>query len=507
MAFDVLLLQLFNSEIQGAELYAPIGISYVAGSLRSCGYRVRLELLRSARQDLALSCLLERTQPSVVGISSTGHEIPELKSVSLKIRQHLPSVPIVAGGYCSLVGEKLFENSAIDVVVIGEGEETMSDLLPRLLARESIADVRGILHRANGTIIRSPARPVTGKLDRLPQPDYWHVPRNTNSVRVYASRGCPYDCAFCDIKEFYSRTPIRYHSPTYIKALISSLTRGSSRRIEYVYFNDDEFLLNPDHLRGMAAIARELRMKIIFQTRTRDVICHRMAIFENREPIHQIHMGVESFSQSQLDRWRKRVSVAVNRQALQVLSEMNVSYIPYLILSDKHTTVEELQDTCNGIVDMPSCPYAFRRGNRSLTLPMSPLHRGVEFNRYKSFYGEVERDCGTAYLDAVWDYLRATQSAARSLRDAYLLARFHEATSPATDGVAESARASRLLDERIRCIPEIARRAKSLDTCRSFAPLVKEEAAHFLKAARRLQREYTERLYVSPSGLVLHELG
>jgi hypothetical protein len=278
-------------------------------------------------------------------------------------------------------------------------------------------------------------------------------------------------------------------------------------RIEYVYFNDDEFLLNPDHLRGMAAVARELRMKIIFQTRTRDVICHRMLILENREAIHQIHMGVESFSQSQLDRWQKRVSVAVNRQALQILSEMNVSYMPYLILSDKHTTVEELQDACDGIVDMPSCPYAFRRGNRSLSLQMSPLHRGVEFNRYKSFYGEVERDSDTAYLEAVWDYLRATQSAARNLRDAYLLTRFHEATSSATDGVADSARASKLLDERIRRIPEIAQRAKALDTCRSFAPLVKEEAVHFLKTARRVQRECLERLNVRPSGLVLHELG
>jgi anaerobic magnesium-protoporphyrin IX monomethyl ester cyclase len=507
MQSDVLLLQLYDPGLQGGDLYAPIGISYVASSLRRCGYRVRMELLRSRRHELFLSRLLTKTRPSVVGISSTGHEIPELKSVSREIKEYLPSVPIVAGGYCSLGGEKLFENSAIDVVVIGEGEEAMTELLPRLLAGHSIESVKGILHRANGGIARSPDRPTVENLDCLPRPDYWHVPRKTNAVRVYASRGCPYDCTFCNIKDFYSRKRIRYHSPDYIKALITALASGCTLPVEYVYFNDDEFLLDPRHLRSMAAVAKELRLRIVFQTRTRDVVFHQAAIFESREAIHQIHMGVESFSQSQLDRWQKRVSVAVNRQAMQVLSEMNVSYIPYLMLTDKYTTIEELQETCSGLVEMPSCPYVFRQGDCSLSLAMSPLHKGVEFNRYMNFYGEVERDPQTAYLEVVWDYLRATQSAAQSLREAYLLARFHEAVSSGTEGMAEFTTASKLLDERITRIPEIAKRAETLEEGQSPASLVKEEAIQFQKATRRVRRECIAGLEFEDPSLALQEVG
>ena len=506
MSFDVLLLQLYDPGLQGRDLYAPIGISYVASSLRHSGYSVRAELLRSERHEFYLPRLLTKTQPRVVGISSTGHEIPELKSVSRKIKGHLPSVPIVAGGYCSLAREKLFEESAIDVVVIGEGEEAMSELLPRLIAGDSIESVRGILYRGTFGISRTPDRATTANLDGLPLPDYWHIPRNTNAVRVYASRGCPYECTFCDIKDFYGRKRIRYHGPDYVKSLIAGLTRSCRRPLEYIYFNDDEFLLDPKHLLGMAVVARELRLKIVFQTRTRDVVFHQAAILESRDAIHQIHMGVESFSQSQLDRWQKHVSVAVNRQALEVLSAMNVSYIPYVMLTDKHTTLEELQETCGGLVEMPSCPYVFRQGNRSFTLAISPLHRGIELNRYANFYGEIERESATAYLDAVWDYLRATERAAQALRAAYLLARFHAASSAAACSLSECTAASKLLNERILRIPEIAERAQTLNQGQPLALFLKEEALRFQKLARRARAECTAGVEFENPNLALQEV-
>jgi anaerobic magnesium-protoporphyrin IX monomethyl ester cyclase len=423
MSTDVLLIQLvnwYNELDMYRDVYAPIGLAYISSSLRENGYSTILETYRFDESEFPPS-FLKTQNLGVIGISGTGNEIQILKRLSILIRMFLPSIPIVVGGYCSLAGEDLLEKSEIDIVVIGEGEETMLELVQRLLEHKGIDNVAGIIYRrSDGNLVRTIYREGPSELDRLPIPTYNQIPRDTNILRIYASRGCPYQCTFCEIKDFYGRKPIRYHSSGYIKKVVSGLLSNSTKKIDYLYFNDDEFLLDKDHLIQMAGVARDFELKICFQTRVHDVLRCKEVINQNRDVIHQIHLGIESFSQSQLNRWKKGVCVADNKEAIKVLSQSDVSYYPYIILSDEYTSTLELYETCEGMLSIPECPILVRKSGHPIIVHATPVMSGIYLNRMKNFYGEVIRIPQTSYLEPIWNFILSTNKKVESLNIIYL---------------------------------------------------------------------------------------
>ena len=442
------------------DVFAPIGSSYLAAALEAAGVQADLEVYRYDPDGFALPAIRANDLPLFIGISATGNEVDALKRLSLAIRAAYPGIPIVAGGYCSLDREGLFEDSALDIVALGEGEQTVVDLATVLSAGGSPRTVAGILFRdADSRIVQTAARPQPPSLDDLPMPVYDHIPNDSGIVRVYASRGCPYECTYCEIKDFYQRSRrIRSHGPRYIRRLIQALSARGDRPVEVVYFNDDEFLLAADHLRDVGTVARDLGVEIVFQTRTRDVVRHRETIAEHRDVIREIHMGVESFSQSQLDRWRKRVSVETNRAAMLVLSELAVPVYPYLILTDEKTTVRELAETCDGLLSLPPGPVRRVVHGRTALAWLTPVERDVRVQRMKTFHGDVERRPESEWLEALWTFVNLTVSSAAALSQ--IVGHARGSSQPGrplpAPAAAEAADVGDLLRERIAYLPELA---------------------------------------------------
>lgn len=403
------------------DVFAPIGPAYLAASLEAAGFSTETVTYRFMPADLTLKKILNDRKPKVLAISATGNEIPILKKLTREVKAICVDLPIIVGGYCSLEGETLLENSCIDILVIGEGEQTIVDLANHFLKQHSIDDINGIVYRiSQNEIIRNPPREVLKDIDQLPVPTYSHIPPNTESIRVYASRGCPFQCGFCEIKDFYAGKGIRYHSAAYMRRLIGRLECQIPNKVKYVYFNDDEFLLSVNHLKSMGNLMRDLGFKMVFQTRVRDILKHWKYIEYYHDVIHEIHLGVESFSDSQLKRWKKATTAEQNRKALQILAELSVSYYPYLILSDDETTPRELFENCDGIINMPECPFAIVDGKNNLRVNISPLHRGIHLNRLKDSYGNFKRNASTKYLEKVWSHITLTEREYRSLNALFL---------------------------------------------------------------------------------------
>lgn len=491
VSVDVLLLHLTNwypQEKLESDVFAPIGSAYVAAALRASGYDVAVEIHRYSGRG-GVADVLARYEPKIIGISATGNEIAILKHLSLSLRNERPSIPQIAGGYCCLAGESLFEGSALDAVVIGEGEQPMLDLVDRFRGQVPISDVLGILVRLpDGAIVSTPPRPVPADLDTLPIPTYEHIPAASRVLRVYSSRGCPYSCTFCEIKDFYSSKKIRYHGADYMTRVIQGLLHRAGNSVRHLYFNDDEFLLSADHLRSMATVTRSFGLTMVFQTRVQDVLRHRDVLAEHVDVIHEIHMGVESFSPTQLERWEKRASVEQNRQATEVLAGLGISYYPYMILSDSVTTVEELRDTCQGLLDLPPCPFTVWDEGSPVRPVLSPLHRGLHLNRLKNFTGEIERSQDTEYLETVWDFLAATAEEYEKLTELYVsgLARAALCSEGAESLRDELHPLARLIDRRIASIPALAEeRLRTGDAAATTAA-----AAAFGEEARRTRAAF-----------------
>ena len=131
------------------------------------------------------------------GLSSTA---PRLYELAHFYRSR--GVPTVAGGqhFC---GENLAEalDNSIDVVVTGEGEEAISELLPAMLQRDAVSSIDGIAFLYNGQVVRTADRPPLTDFERFPLPDFSLL--RYAKIKVYPinwTRGCSMDCEFCTVK-------------------------------------------------------------------------------------------------------------------------------------------------------------------------------------------------------------------------------------------------------------------------------------------------------------------
>jgi pyruvate-formate lyase-activating enzyme len=438
------------------DVWAPIGISYVASALLADGHSVRCVVLSPDRSGHArLIDEIAALNPTIVGISATGNEIDELKTMAALVKRHQPEAKVIAGGYCSMEPELVLASDAIDVVVIGEGESTARELVAALRSQtRELSSISGLVFRSpSGVLLRTSPRAPIRDLDTLPIPAYSHWPPKSTLLRVYASRGCPFECTFCRIKDYYTTSQVRHHSAEYVERLLARLLDLHEGTVEVVYFNDDEFLIDRNHLDAMASVARRFNLEICFQTRASDIVKHKCVIRKHLDAIHQIHVGVESFSQSQLNRWKKRSSPEVNLEALSILSDLGCSYYPYILLTDAYTTTEEIRQTCEGILKLPACPIKPYGNVAAGTPSLSPFLSGLHFNRMKNFLGRFERRPETAYLDVLWSFIDATNHRTKQLSN---LIR-HNVLSLLEAGTWQ-VEARKQLAQRIQLIPALAER-------------------------------------------------
>lgn len=145
---------------------------------------------------------LQKARPAdVVGLyGGLTSAIPRLYEIA-KLYKNKGVITIAGGRH--FVDETLEEalTSGIDYIVVGEGEETIKDLLRVLLEEGDPEKVKGIVYKKNGKIIRTPEREPITDFDKLPIPDFSLV-RHAKIVAypVERIRGCGMDCEFCTVK-------------------------------------------------------------------------------------------------------------------------------------------------------------------------------------------------------------------------------------------------------------------------------------------------------------------
>lgn len=165
------------------------------------------------------------------GLTST---IPRLYEIARFYKDK--GVITIAGGQ-HFVEDNIAEalSSGIDYVVIGEGEETIKELLNALVRKKSVQDIRGIAYKENGRIVCTPKRKPITDFDKLPLPDFSLV--RYAKIKVYPVgrvRGCGMDCEFCTVKG-----KPRFASTRRLLESISNLVE--TRNARYFFIVDDLF--------------------------------------------------------------------------------------------------------------------------------------------------------------------------------------------------------------------------------------------------------------------------
>jgi len=256
----ILLIKSFSPVSKVSSASPPLGVMSLAAYLRQkAGAQVRILDLRFLRDPIrAVHKAVEDLSPKLVGISALTPEARVMHAAARAARAAGKEVLIVAGGpHPTAFPEDTLAARDIDVAVLGEGEETLLELVQRVEAgprqsevlrcaqddgcladtaepgredgcsHEWLRKVRGIAYRGGeaGEVVRTEPRPYMEDLDALPMPawdlvdlkPYWRISGMASiGVRpymaVFTSRGCPYRCSYCHNlfgKKFRAASPER----------------------------------------------------------------------------------------------------------------------------------------------------------------------------------------------------------------------------------------------------------------------------------------------------------
>jgi anaerobic magnesium-protoporphyrin IX monomethyl ester cyclase len=207
----------------------PIAIAYLSGTLRADGHNVKtidalgedierlipIEGTLGIAQGLPIAQIVERidADTKIIGYSAMfSCSWTYDKTILQRIRERFPNALLVAGGeHITACTEYVLEDCpAIDLCVLGEGEQTLLDIVNTTFAGGDPRTVDGIAFRDNGSVRVNPPRARVRDVDSIPEPDWEDIPLEEymsrglghgvnlgRSMPLLATRGCPYQCTFC----------------------------------------------------------------------------------------------------------------------------------------------------------------------------------------------------------------------------------------------------------------------------------------------------------------------
>ena len=234
-----------------ANRMAPLGLLSIAAYLEREGHDVFvLDCLGpggSLSNDAHVQSILDK-DPHMIGFSATTSGFLDGYDLALRIKAQRPHITTVFGGvHISALGSALLDEfRAIDFLCLGEGEVTLAELA----SGTSPEDIKGIAYRNGDRPVQNEPRPQLPDLDDLPFPAYeklygfpkgYNLPLfsyiHTPGATMVTSRGCPYQCSFCD-RSVFSRG-YRYNSAAYVYAHAAYLRKRFGVRHVNIY--DDLF--------------------------------------------------------------------------------------------------------------------------------------------------------------------------------------------------------------------------------------------------------------------------
>jgi radical SAM superfamily enzyme YgiQ (UPF0313 family) len=321
-------------------LYEPLALEYLAAGV-SKDHDVRILDLRLEKD---LQAVVERSSPDVVGITSYTVHVNTVRKLFEQIKAWNPQVLTVVGGHHATVAPEDFASPDIDLIVMGEGVFTLKEIVARFERGEGFDGLPGVAFARNGALIKTEPPPVSD-LDLFPFPDRrltaryrphyfseWMKP--LASIRT--SKGCPYRCKFCALWKLAGGRYLK-RQPEKVVEELAGLDE------EFVFFADDESLVDAPRMKAMAALIRQAGIhKRYFLYGRSDTIARNPDLLELWRDVglERVFVGLEFFRDEDLEDIHKGSTLRDNEQAVKVLQSLGIDIYASLIVRPEFTTAD-----------------------------------------------------------------------------------------------------------------------------------------------------------------------
>ncbi|MCD5409700.1 MAG: B12-binding domain-containing radical SAM protein [Methanocellales archaeon] len=329
----------------------PIGLAYVAAALENDGHEVKIiDMLAEKKDKSRIRKDIMEFKPRVVGVYSTAfNKSIEVINIAKGVDAHVKTM--TGGPHATLVPEELLlKNQSLDVIVCGEGEVTVSELIKAWESNRDIKTIKGIVFRKNGHIVRTPPRPLIQDLDSLPFParhllpmEKYHFFGGLKLGTIVSSRGCPYGCRYCSVPVMYGKK-WRPHSPESVVDEMEHL--DANYDLDFILFVDDNFDLDKERTERICDEIVERGLDVVWGIQSATVHPEEEHLAKMRDAgCRVISYTIEAASNRAIDTMERETNKEEMKKIIDSTTKMGMMVVAHVVLGLPGEDREDVAET------------------------------------------------------------------------------------------------------------------------------------------------------------------
>lgn len=308
----------------------PLGLCYVAAACKAHGAHVHLlDFIVSPWEVAALKKELDDFKPDIIGLTSVTMTTPKAMEILKEAKRLAPQALTIMGGpHASFDASNLLtDNPELDLVILGEGEATLAELLPKIHDRQSWPAIQGLAFRdKDGKFVSTGFRPFIEDLDTLPLPARELLPISRYQalgfpVSIITSRGCPNGCIFCLGRKMVG-PKVRHRSAHLVLDEIETLLEMG---FSFINIADDLFTANEARVEAFCEEIQKRNLSFLWSVFSRVNTINRSMLEKMKAGgCFAVSFGIESGCEDMLKRVRKGITLDQAREAVKACKEVGM---------------------------------------------------------------------------------------------------------------------------------------------------------------------------------------
>jgi len=326
--------------------FVRTGLAYLAGYIRA-NSNVAITIIDAKFERLDFTMVLEKVRtinPDIVGLTAFTNEIKPAAFTAASIKKEIPQCVTLIGGVhvTAIPEETLKEFASFDIGVIGEGEETLLELVNTLRNKGNLEDVKGIIYRVNEELKKTVPRPRIADQDSIPYPA-WDLLPPAKVYYVQSERGCPLNCIFCMNPN--GRVARKRSIENVVGELNLLINNFNPNRIS---FGDELFSVDMPRTHQLldAMIQNDIGGKVKWDVQTHVLyVDYEMFLKFKKAKVDRVELGIETGDPDTLKKIGKGTNLDKIASAISAGRKAGVPIGTFFLFGQPNETIESLKRT------------------------------------------------------------------------------------------------------------------------------------------------------------------
>jgi anaerobic magnesium-protoporphyrin IX monomethyl ester cyclase len=362
----IVLIQPGSGDFNPDHIHEPLNLGYLAGILNSRGFR-DVSIIVGAFEQNVDTIIEKANKADVIGLTATTPMVKQALHLASNLREQGRLI-VMGGPHASNRPDEILTTDAVDMVVRGEGELVLAQVIEHLNRKRDWRSVDGISFKNGNRIIHNQRPALIENLDILPFParqlfnqerflEIGYQRFKDRGAWILSSRGCPNACSFCASREIWGQKWRTRSSENIIKEIMQVVSDFGADRIN---FADDTFTVSRKRIMEFCRMMTDNRVEVNWGCNIRvDTVDRSLLGLMKSAGCRDIWIGVESGSTRILKSIRKDIELVSVKRVFKWARDMGLKRRGYFMLGIPGETFEDILMTEKLVEELEPDSLAF----------------------------------------------------------------------------------------------------------------------------------------------------